>query len=51
MKFMIRCLVAAGLVAFLNGCATGDSAHYTASQRAAQGAGYDPTYRSSVSRY
>jgi hypothetical protein len=51
MKFLALCFVALGLVTFFGGCATGDNAHYTASQRAAQTGSYDPTDRASVTSY
>ncbi len=51
MKLPALCVVALGLVTLFTGCATGDQAHYTRSQRAAQGAAYDPTERDSLTRY
>jgi hypothetical protein len=51
MKSLALFVVALALVTVFSGCATGDAAHYTSSQRAAQGGGYDPTDRASLTRY
>ena len=41
-KLLSICLFAAGLLAFLSGCASGDSGGYTPSQIAAQHSRYEP---------
>ena len=42
MKLLPICLFAAGLLAFLSGCASNDSGYYTPSQIAAQHSTYEP---------
>ena len=42
MKLLSICLFAAGLLAFLSGCASGDSGYYSPGQLAAQHSSYEP---------